>query len=142
MAQVEGSTHLQGLAAGASIKKAVTVAATKTSGQIVTILNPENADLIIKRQAIHVHTQATAALSVDVGTGAATSTDASQLFSGLSGLHGAPADTIYKANLTTTEVIWKAGQWLNVTVASGDANGLVADFYTDYQLLSGGNPFT
>ncbi len=140
MSQEQDRTHFTGLAAGASIKLPVKISAATTSGVIASAVNPEGVAVIGTLAYIHVKTQSTGACTVDFGV-AATSVSADTLIDGIS--VNSAANTVYD-NITDhgsnglTRQYVAAGSYFTVAVASGDANGLVADFYVDYQLLSGG----
>jgi hypothetical protein len=140
MASSQNCTHENGLAAGASLKLPVNISASTTSGVLVSAQNPEGVAVIGTLAYIHVKTQATGACTVDFGV-AATAISADTLIDGIS-VNSAP-NQIYDNILNAgthglTRQYVAAGSYFTVAVASGDANGLSADFYVNYQLMSGG----
>lgn len=141
MASSQNCTHENGLAAGASLKVPVSISASTTSGVIATAQNPEGVAVIATLAYVHIKTGSSAACTVDVGV-QTTSATSDTLMDGVS--VNAAANTVYD-NITNhgtnglTRQYVAAGSYFTAAVASGDANGLVADFYYDYMLLSGGD---
>ena len=135
------ATHLTALATGASTKQSCAISASKTSGQVISKQNPLGVQAIIKRAVLHVKTGSSAACTLDIGT-ATTSTSNDGLIDGIS--VNAAADTIYD-NVTNVGTNGKATRlvgatdYITASVASGNANGLVADLYVDLMPLTGGD---
>lgn len=134
-------THIPGPVLGASIKSPVKVSASKTSGSLTSVLNPERTAVIATLAYVHIKVGSSAACTVDVGTAATDVTSDNQI-DGIS--VNAAANTVYdnitdKGSNGTTRQYVAAGGYFTAYVASGDANGLQADFYWDYQLLQGGS---
>ena len=135
------TTHLTGLISGYGVHKKVTVSASKTSGQLVSVENPIIARAIVARTLVVITTPSNVACALDVGT-AGTSTDSSNLQSAV-GVN-MPANTIYDditntgPNGTTARYLGP-NDFLTVSVASGNANGLVIDFLADIKPFTGGD---
>lgn len=142
-------SHLPGLLAGAFIWQRIAQTASKTSGQVVSVQNPEGTnatqaqggflntvdtvgEVVINRAMIIVKTPPTLDVVLDLGVGAAATTDAVNLITALTIKAGTVANTVYD-NLQNPGASGKPlaymspSAYFNVTVASGDANGLVAD---------------
>lgn len=146
---------------GAFIWKRVSVTTSTTSGQILSVQNPEGflpnaiqgagagssdtqdglgwldqyrtpGEVMAKEAIILIRRQSTAACTLDVGIGASASGDYTQFFSGKS-VAVTPPNTIYNTVLDGAtqgnRVYMGPAAFFNVTVASGNANGLVADFF-------------
>lgn len=136
----QGRTHTPAPANGASIKGHCKITASKTSGSLVSVRNPEKVAVIAELARVHIKTGSSAACTVDIGT-AATDTLSDNLIDGVS--VNAAANTIYDnisdggTNGLTRQYV-ASGSYFTAYVASGDANGLEADFYFNYQTLTGG----
>ena len=143
MADSIDSTKFNGLAAGSSLKASCAITASTTSGVIASAINPENVPVIATLAYVHIKTPSTVAAGLDIGV-ATTAVSSDTLMDGI-GVN-MPANTVYD-NITDhgtnglTRQYVAAGSYFTAAVASGDANGLVADFYFDYMLLSGGHSF-
>lgn len=136
----QGISHIPALAAGASLKQSLNVTASST-GNILSVRNPEGKDVLVRRAFLHVKTIAAASCTLDMGLGTGATTRYDNLLDGPE-VHTAPVDQLYD-NLAggtnaLTGKVWKAGSYWTLTCESGDANGLVADAYLDYMLPSGG----
>lgn len=135
-------TSLTGLLAGSTYKKGCNITASKTSGSLVSIQNPLRVPVIAQIVRVHIKEGSDAACTVDVGT-ATTNVTSDNLIDGMS--VNAAANTIYD-NITDggtngkTRQYLAAGSFLTAFIASGNANGLVADFYFDISPFSGGDP--
>lgn len=139
--KVRTGSHFSALVAGASMKRSIAIAATKESGQVVAIANTEDTAVIVKRAVLHVKTASTGACTLDIGIAADATTSSDNLMDGLS-TAGVPVgiyDNIENQGSNgRSSVYWPSGSYLTASVASGDANGLVADLYVDVQPLTGG----
>lgn len=139
----QGRSHTPAPANGAFLKLPVIVTSSKTAGtKLVSARNPEK-DGVIQREAwIHIKTPSTAACTLDIGT-ASTDVTSDTLMDGVNG--NAPVNTVYDndtdhgTNGTTRQYVASSG-YFTVYVASGDANGLVADVYFVAHTLKGGSP--
>ena len=144
MPEVVGKSNINGLAAGASIVVPVDVTASKTSGVIKSFVNPEATPIIATFCRAHVKTKSVVACTLDIGV-AATNVLADNLLDGIDVYVAAntPYDNIKNGGTNGLTCVYvPAGYWFTIAVASGNANGLIADFYFDYQLMSGGQVFT
>lgn len=140
----QGRSHTPAPANGASIKLPLIVTSSKTTGvKLGSVRSPEKEGVIAKDTWIHIKTAASAACTLNIGT-AATDVTSDNLIDGVS-VAGCPANTVYDnitdkgTNGTTRQYVSSSG-YFTVYVASGDANGLVADVYFDYRTLKGGSP--
>ena len=117
---------------------ALTGVASTDGGGIYSLLNPEGVDLLILRSYIYVDTASTGAANINIGIGAAATTDASDMISALA-MNGSIAGKYYNGNTiqgtTKTEVtapaVWTSTKYLNVT-GSATTAGLVATLYVEY----------
>lgn len=134
-------THFNALAAGPSLMAEVKVAASKTSGQIVSIQNPEKVPVMVERAFVLVDTTgSSAACTVNMGI-ATTSTSSDNLIDGLSlnvvpiGLYDNIED---KGSNGKSRQYMGATDYWTVSVATGDANGFEGKFFCSYHKISGG----
>lgn len=133
-------SHLNGLLAGATVKESAAITTSTTSGQVVSVQNTEGVDLLVRRALVHLRAASTAACTLDVGI-AASQASADNLLDGLSVYNIAEGlyDNLENAGTNGRACgLWKSGQFVTASVASGNANGLVADFYIDCLAPSGG----
>ena len=125
---------------GASIVASVNITAATTSGVIAYSRNPERTPIIAEVTRVHIKTGSSAACTLDIGT-ASSKVSSDNLMDGIS--VNAAANTVYDSILDhgtngKTRQYVAAGDFFTVSLASGDANGLVADVYFMYQLQEGG----
>lgn len=105
----------------------IPVVSGNPSTPVASLLNPWGMPVYITRALLVVDTVATAACTVDVGVAADASTSADNLIDG----KDVNAATGYFDNLIApgsnglAGKVWTASQYVNVTKASGNANGLV-----------------
>lgn len=138
----QGRSHTPAPANGSSFMKTVAVTTSTTSGQLAAIRNDEPEYVRAELTTVVVRTKSTAACTLDIGTAANGTTSSDNLIDGVS---VAASNTIYNnindggTNGKTRQIVNPGGYW-TVSVASGDANGLVADFYFDYRTNVGGSP--
>lgn len=110
------------------------LAALDTGGGILSLANPEGADVIIMRLILSVTTVATAACTIDAGVAAASTTSADNLIDGLD-VNSATGvfDNIDDQGTNGQSVLkWESGQYLTVSMASGAAAGLAGYAYVEY----------
>lgn len=138
----QARSHFPAPVMGHCIKMPISISASKTSGSLATsVQNPERTAVIAELSYIHIRTGSSAACTVDIGT-ATTDVTSDNLMDGLS--VNAAANTIYD-NITDKGTNGKSRQYVAANsyftayVASGNANGLVADVYFNYRLLQGGS---
>lgn len=116
----------------------ITVTATKTSGQIAAIELPGAAGTWVHRAWINVATASTGACTVDLGIAANATTSSDVLIDGISvnstGVKDSADGTDNGSNGIAKPQLATATQYITATVASGDANGLVATLHV---LVSG-----
>jgi len=142
------AAHLNGIAAGASIQIPINVTASTTSGQIGSLQNPEPQlgnifpkDVIVQRATLLITQKSSAACTLDIGV-ASTLTLSDNLMDGVS-VAATPANTVY-SNLSAPgtngepERYMASTDYVTVSVASGNANGLQGTLFVNYALLDGG----
>jgi len=112
----------------------LTAATTFTGGDMLNLLNPEGAKLLITRFIINVTTPATGAANVDAGV-AASGTSNDELLDGVDiGTAAILVDNIAGVHAETVAaavVEWGADEYLTVT-PSASAAGLVGTYYVEY----------
>jgi len=112
----------------------VALAALDAGGGVLSLANPEGADLIVKRLIVDVTTKSTAACTVDAGIAANGTTLNDTLIDGLDvGTAVILADNI--ENQGTNGVAakkWTASQYLTISKATGAAAGLAGSAYIEY----------
>ena len=101
------------------------------AGGVLSLLNPEGADLIVTKLTINVTTVATAACTLDGGVGSSASTKYDNLIDGqdVNGATGA------FANLGTNgkrAMLWEDDNYLTISKATGATAGLVGYAYVEY----------
>lgn len=107
-----------------------TVAVSKTSGIIGSILNPFGKAAIIHQATIDVTTPSSGASTMDLGVAADAVTGADNLIDGASGASAAALNSVKNAGSNGTSVRkWGATQYVNLNVASGDVNGIALTVY-------------
>lgn len=139
----QAPSHTPAPANGASIRIPLNIVTSTTSGVIGYARNPERNPVIVNRTQIVIDgAGATAACTLDIGV-ATTNILNDTLIDGVS--VNAPVGTVYD-NISDVGTHGKsrqylaAGSYITVAVASGDANGLVADVLVDYKVIDGGSP--
>lgn len=116
----------------------LTGAASTDGGGIASIANPEGVDVFVLRSYLYVSTASTGAANINVGIGAAATTDASDIISALA-INGSITGKLYNGNTiqgtTKTEVtapaVWDSAQFLNFT-GSATSVGFVGKFFVEY----------
>lgn len=123
-----------------TIKKTIS-GSTATSGQILAVANNEGQSIIITRATLDVTTGASAACVLDIGTAASATTSSDNLIDGISvNTASALYDNINQAGSNgKASQKQTTSQYVTVTVASGNATGLVANLYVDYRLTTPGS---
>lgn len=118
------------------LQERVTITAATTSGQIAAF--ELSSGTIVHRAWIEVETASTGACTLDVGIAANATTSSDVLLDGISvastGVKDSANDTDNGTNGVAKPQHATAGQYVTATVASGNANGLVA---TIHILVSG-----
>ena len=109
----------------------VALAALDTGGGIVSLANPEGADVIVTKLILNVTTAATAACTVDGGIAAGATTSADNLIDGqdVNAATGAFAEVGSNGKRAK---LWESDQYLTVSMASGAAAGLAGYAYIEY----------
>lgn len=110
----------------------VALAALDTGGGVVSLLNPEGVDLIVKSLVLDVTTKASAACTVDAGCGAGATTVYDTLIDGAdvgtaAGVFGSPSGTN-----GVPAVRWESDGYLTVSMKTGAAAGLAGYAYVEY----------
>ena len=152
-------THLKGILPGAFQLQQVSVSASTTSGQIMSFQNPEfgmdselpfnqttitPGEVWITTGRIIVKHAPAVSVGLDLGVGAAATTDADNLIDGLTITADCPVNTIYGnigfpgSHGKVDGVYFGPSQYCNLTVVSGNANGLVVEVEIQGQQPIGG----
>lgn len=114
-------------------KVALTAADDTTAGGVLSIANPEGADLIIPSGGLvlDITTGSDGAAAVDAGIAANGTTSSDTLIDGASVASAAVLDNAASAGTNGGPVKWGASQYLTIT-ASADATGLVGNAYISW----------
>ena len=110
------------------------LAAADTGGGVVSLANPEGADVIVTRLVIDVTTIATAACTLDAGIAAAATTVADNLIDGVD-VHSATGvfDNVEDGGTNGQAVYkWESDEYLTVSMKTGAAAGLAGYAYIEY----------
>ncbi|HUV93933.1 MAG TPA: hypothetical protein VMX14_03780 [Anaerolineae bacterium] len=101
-------------------------------GAVGSVLNPEGKAVVITKVVVAVETQPDSAANLNVGIGAAATTDASDLVSALT-VDAATGKCYNGLNpaAKAEHIVWGATQYLNVT-GSADTTGLVGKVLVHY----------
>lgn len=114
-------------------KVALTAATGTGGGSVLSLANPEGADLIVTRLVLDITTEATGTPTVDAGIAANGTTSSDTLLDGLA--VGAAAGVFDNTENGGTNgkgaVKWGASQFLTIT-PSASAAGLVGNAYIEY----------
>lgn len=102
--------------------------AAGSSGVFASLANPFGRSVLIHSSQLEVTTQSTGAATVDAGVAADAVTSNGTLHSGQS----VAAATIAGANNPQR---WDADEFLNVSEASGDVDGLVAELHVQFSFV-------
>lgn len=116
-----------------ALKAALTAATTTAVGGVLSLVNPEGADVIIKRVTLDITTASTGAATVDAGIDTDGTTSSDNLLDGLD--VNAAAGVFDNVDDQGTNgqscVKWPAGEYLVIT-ASATVAGLVGNAYIEY----------
>ncbi len=110
------------------------LSALDTGGGVLSLANPEGADVIVTRLVLDVTTAATGACTVDAGIAAGATTSSDNLVDGLD-VHSATGvfDNIEdKGTNGKTRQKWESDQYLTISMATGAAAGLAGYAYVEY----------
>jgi hypothetical protein len=117
----------------------LTGTSSTTGGAIASVANPEGKTLQILRSYLLVLTASTGAANVNVGVGAAATTDASDMISALA-VNSVTANTVYagsvggdatKDSLYAAPAPWTSTKYVNVT-GSATTAGFTGRLYIEY----------
>ncbi|RLD07706.1 MAG: hypothetical protein DRI32_00445 [Chloroflexi bacterium] len=112
----------------------VALADLDAGGGVLSLLNPEGADLIITKIVLDVTTPSTGACTVDAGVGAAATTVYDNLIDGLD-VNAAVGvfDNIDDQGTNGQSVLrWESGKYLTISTKTGAAADLVGNAYIGY----------
>ena len=116
-----------------SLKVALTAATTTAVGGVLKLVNPEGADVIVKRVVLDIITASTGAATVDAGIDTDGTTSSDTLLDGLD--VNAAAGVFDNVDDQGTNgqscVKWASGEYLVIT-ASATVAGLVGNAYVEY----------
>lgn len=107
------------------------LAAVDSAGGVFALANPEGRDVIVTGVYLNVTTVATGACTVDAGIAATATTSADTLIDGQD-VHTATGALGEKGSNGKVCKLWKDGQYLTGSVASGASAGLVGYVYVTY----------
>lgn len=112
---------------------ALTAGTTTTGGDVLSLPNPEGADLIITRFILNITTEATGSATADAGVAADGTTSSDTLLDGVNiGAAAAIFDNIDDQGTNGQSVLlWGSSQYITVT-PSATAAGLVGYAYVEY----------
>lgn len=110
------------------------LAALDTGGGVLSLANPEGADVIVTRLVLDVTTKSTAACTLDGGIAAAATTVADDLIDGLD-VNAATGvfDNIDDQGTNGQSVVkWGSDEFLTISKKTGAAAGLAGYAYVEY----------
>jgi hypothetical protein len=116
-----------------ALKVALTAATTTAVGGVLKLVNPEGADVIVKRFTLDVTTASTGAATVDAGIDTDGTTSSDTLLDGLdvNAAAGVFDNIDDQGTNGQATVKWPAGEYLVIT-ASATVAGLVGNAYIEY----------
>lgn len=105
-----------------------------TGGGVLSVANPEGADVIITRAVVHVETVSDAACDVDMGVAADGTTSDDTLIDQLDvGAATGAFDYIDEQGSNGEScVVWPSDEYVTISKASGAAEGLEGTAYVEY----------
>mgnify|MGYP000875309066 CR=1 FL=1 len=112
----------------------VALAASDSAGGVVSLANPEGADVIVTRLVVYVTAAATASCTIDAGIAATATTSSDNLINGLD----VNAATGVFDNITDvgtngkSRQRWPSNYYLTISKASGATAGLAGYAYVEY----------
>jgi hypothetical protein len=114
--------------AGLVIKGNLT--ASDAAAGIFSVQNTYGTDLIVLRIVVFITTAATGSCTVDIGEGSSASSSFDNIIDGLNAGAGAgSADNLGDPGTNGhSSRVWKSGEYINASMASGAAAGLVGTF--------------
>ncbi len=112
----------------------VALAALDTGGGVLSLLNPEGVDLILKRIILDITTPATAAGTLDAGLGSGATTSYDNLIDGLDVNTAAGVfDNIENQGTNGKSAVrWESDGYLTISKASGAMAGLIGNAYLEW----------
>lgn len=118
---------------------AIAVTASTTSGQVLAWANPEGQSILVLGLFLDITTASSGACTLDIGVAADAVTSNDSLIDGASAAAAGVLNSASNAG-TNGRMSRKvtSSQYVTFSVASGDANGLVADAYIEYIPLTAG----
>jgi len=110
------------------------LAALDTGGGVLSLANPEGADIIVTRLVLDITTAATGACTVDAGIAAGATTSSDNLIDGLdvNAATGVFDNIEDKGTNGKTRQKWESDQYLTISMATGAAAGLAGYAYVEY----------
>lgn len=110
------------------------LSAGEAAGGVLSLANPEGADLIVTRLILDVTTPATAACTVDAGIAANGTTSSDNLINGLDVNTAAGVfDNLEDKGVNgKARQKWSSSEYLTISKASGAAAGLAGYAYVEY----------
>lgn len=116
----------------------ITGGTATAGGGLASVANPEGVSLMIVESYLWVTTASTGSANLNVGIGAAATTDASDIISALA-MNGVSANTVYNGGTIvhdtktaiSTPALWTTTKYLNCTGSASTA-GLDATLFVRY----------
>ncbi|MGD9713794.1 MAG: hypothetical protein AB7V46_17290 [Thermomicrobiales bacterium] len=114
-----------------------TLAAVDTGGGVVSLANPEGAELYVERLILNITSPSLGACTLDAGIAEGATASSDNLIDGLSAASAAQvADNITNGGSNgKAGQNWGASEFLTVSVASGAAAGIAGTALVHYTLL-------
>lgn len=110
------------------------LAALDTGGGVLSLANPEGADIIVTRLILDVTTKTTAACTVDAGIAAAATTVSDNLIDGqdVNAATGVFGNIDDQGTNGQSVQKWGSAEFLTVSMKTGAAAGLAGYAYVEY----------
>lgn len=110
------------------------LSALDTAGGVLSLANPEGADIVVTRLVLNVTTKATAACTVDAGIAANGTTSSDNLIDGLDvGTAAGVFDNVDNGGTNgKAHQKWGSTEYLTASMSTGAAAGLVGYAYVEY----------
>lgn len=113
----------------------LTAATGTTGGGVLSLANPEGADVYVTRLVLNIATQSSGAAAVDAGIAANGTTSSDILIDGLSVATAGVYDNVKNGGTNgKAGQKWGSGQYLTIT-ASATTAGMVGEALVEYVLL-------
>lgn len=116
-------------------KKALSAAAD-TAGAILSVVNPEGVDVVVRSLILDITTASSGSCTVDCGIGTGATTKYDTLIDGVSVASAGVVSNLKDPGTNGKATVrWPAGQYLTISTASGAIAGAVGSAYVVYDIL-------